>query len=174
VRVRLSSVEPAGPVRFSLKCRIPDWAEMPELSVAGDSNVYRPVPGEHAVVRRLWRTGDEVELRFQIRERFVSMADGSVAVARGAQVLAADLRDNPGLPLDALRRPPSPKLDKLPPAKDGRRRYKCEWSQSGPPAAVVLTPFADAGNAEPGLVTADVQFRTVFPVSPARTANDGL
>lgn len=163
IRLTVQRIEPDGLAEFALKCRIPEWAIAPRVRVAGKPFDGSVQAGEHAVLRRRWKAGEEVEISFQIGERFLSMADGSVAIARGAEVLSADLRDNPGISLEALSKPDSPRLEQMEPTAEGRRLYRCMWKGGNGPSTVVLTPFADAGNATPGVVVADAKYRTAFP-----------
>ena len=100
--------------RFSLRVRIPQWAEGATIQVNGQAHPGTAMPGDHAVIEREWQAGDEVVLdlpmpavahgQVQQNTQESRAPDGSpvrqqvmhyeyVAVTRGPLVYASDLVD---------------------------------------------------------------------------------
>ncbi len=117
-------LDPARPVRFALRVRVPGWAgnsawpdrlyefmedaeDAPRLSVNGRPAAIRAEQG-YAVVEREWRAGDSVELDLPMPVRRVwadrRVADdaGRVALARGPLVYCAEWPDNGGHALNIV------------------------------------------------------------------------
>ena len=73
------AVNPAKPVCFPLKLRIPGWCANPIIAVngsAGATSAPLPVGGDgFATVEREWRAGDTVSLRFPMAPRVETMRD---------------------------------------------------------------------------------------------------
>ncbi len=110
------SVFPESENKFSLKIRIPDWAnneaipgnlyrfenqnnEMYKIAVNGKPGEWEPVNG-YAEIERKWMAGDKVEIEFPMPVRTV-VADqkikednGKVAVQRGPVIYCAEWPDN--------------------------------------------------------------------------------
>lgn len=87
-------LSPERPVSFPLRLRIPAWSRETSLAVNG-SPLGGVQPGAWALVERLWRPGDRVSLRLDMRGRILRATDSSrsyVAVARGPVALARDVR----------------------------------------------------------------------------------
>jgi DUF1680 family protein len=55
-------VEPQQRAKFSLRLRIPAWAERADIRVNGIEWTQRAAPGTFAVVERVWEKGDEITL----------------------------------------------------------------------------------------------------------------
>jgi DUF1680 family protein len=95
-RVRLQ-LDPARPVKFPLRLRIPSWAKEPQVSVNGQP-VEGPVkPGAFLAVTREWQRGDEVVLELPMPWRLVKgqqRQTGRVAVMRGPQVFCLNPAQN--------------------------------------------------------------------------------
>ena len=118
------TLNPAKTGEFSLHLRIPTWAGkdefMPgglykyinsksdgiELYVNGEAAKYEMVKG-FAVVKRVWNTGDNVELTLPMDVRYVECDErvvdnrNTIAVTRGPLVYCAEEADN-GLPVQTL------------------------------------------------------------------------
>lgn len=111
-------LSPAAPVEFALRVRIPGWAEnrpLPsdlyryiqspggavELRVNGEP-LNAPREKGYAVIRRTWKAGDRVEVRFPmpvnrvLAHESVSAAKGKIAIERGPLVYCAESCDNSG------------------------------------------------------------------------------
>lgn len=81
------TVNPAKPVKFPLKLRIPAWSTSHEVMVNGkkfDSSVV----GGFAQIDREWCAGDAVELRLPMEARVVPGFNRSVSVHRGPLVFS--------------------------------------------------------------------------------------
>ena len=102
-------VRPAAPVEFTLQLRIPGWCRGATLAINGQAQPVAPVNG-YAVLRRVWRPGDQVMLTLPMPiERVradprVSTAAGKVALQRGPVVYCLEEPDN-GADLAALSLP---------------------------------------------------------------------
>ena len=80
-------IEPAQPLRFPLKLRVPEWCANPSIAVNGDAAFSRvasetrpegriPTSGDgFAVIDREWRTGDTISIRFPMAPRVETMRD---------------------------------------------------------------------------------------------------
>jgi uncharacterized protein len=95
-----------APVEKALCFRIPEWAAHYNLSVNGEA-ITSPVDRGYVAVRRTWRTGDRVELTFEmpVRMKFcryeVDINRGRLALTRGPLVYCLEQIDN-GAQLDAV------------------------------------------------------------------------
>lgn len=91
-------VNPSRPIEFPLYARIPRWSKNVEVRINGQ--VEAPSLPEECLlaVRREWKTGDILELRFPIEIRLVRgrrSQEGRVAVTRGPMVFAYNPKRNP-------------------------------------------------------------------------------
>jgi hypothetical protein len=84
--VRLT-VNPAAPVSFPLKLRIPAWATGTTVTVAG-SPVNAVQSGTYLVISREWSKGDRVEITFPMQPRVSRWENNSVAIERGPLVFS--------------------------------------------------------------------------------------
>jgi uncharacterized protein len=105
VRARVRAT-PDG--EWTLRLRVPSWAEGATVSVAGQAQAA--AAGEYATVRRRWSAGDVVELVLPMPVRLTEADDrvdavrGCVAVERGPLVYAVEEVDQPaGVVVDDLR-----------------------------------------------------------------------
>ena len=149
-------VETDDDVEFSLKLRIPVWAD--DVSVSVNSNLVSEAStaGEYSTIHRTWMSGDEVFLKMHMPVRLRRMRGGNVTIHRGPELLSADERDNPVVDLKSIRIPEAG-IELTPVASaDGRRRYSAEMLVDGRVKEVILTPFAAAGNKGAG-------YRSSFP-----------
>ncbi|MBN1674840.1 MAG: glycoside hydrolase family 127 protein [Kiritimatiellae bacterium] len=160
VTLRLRTTEP---VSFAVKLRIPERTTDVRVNVNGQPVPGGAEPGTHVVLARTWRDGDTVELSFAPQVWLARLHDESGVLMRGIEVLAANRGDNePGA--GAVRIPEAPVLENAAPAADGRPRYRAAFDRDGQPVSVVLTPYADAGNAAVGVTWLDACYRTAFPI----------
>jgi hypothetical protein len=81
------TVNPASPISFPLRLRIPAWADGATVHVNGEAQPA-PVVATFARVERMWKHGDLVELRFPLVPKFIKGYRDSVSVERGALVLS--------------------------------------------------------------------------------------
>jgi len=77
---------------FTLSLRIPAWSKKTELTVNGEPVEF--VPGEYARITRIWKDGDTVSVKLDLRGRIVRAPGNmnAMAVMRGPVVLALDSR----------------------------------------------------------------------------------
>jgi hypothetical protein len=86
---------------FSLKLRIPGWAEPATLRVNGQPASIPCVPGSYAEVRRRWKSGDLVDLNLPMPARLIEAnplveeVRGQVAIERGPIVYCLESTDLP-------------------------------------------------------------------------------
>ncbi|GAA4494468.1 hypothetical protein GCM10023191_033680 [Actinoallomurus oryzae] len=80
VTLRLSTPRP---VSFPLYLRIPGWCDRPALRVNGETLPLKAAPPCYAVVSRLWRSGDRVELRLPMRATTRTWNRGATSVSYG-------------------------------------------------------------------------------------------
>lgn len=77
---------------WTLSMRIPGWSSHPRIVVNGAEYSGELAPGSYAEIRRVWRTGDTVDLTFSMSPIFheahpyVEPARGCVALTRGPLV----------------------------------------------------------------------------------------
>ena len=99
-------LEPAVPVTFPLKLRIPAWASGVSATVNGAAVAGEITPGAFFEIRREWQPGDRVVLELPMKWRLVKGRQrqaGRVAVMRGPQVFCLNPARNPQLAkLDAI------------------------------------------------------------------------
>ena len=84
-------VESSKPQEFSLNIRYPKWAENFVILVNGKKQPINGKPAGYVAVRRKWRSGDTVKVRFGTSTRLEYLPDGSnwAAFVNGPIVLAA-------------------------------------------------------------------------------------
>ncbi len=81
------TVNPAAPLRFPLRLRIPAWANGTTIHVNGQS-VESSGAAEFAKIERTWKPGDVIELRFPMKPRLTEGFQGSVSINRGPLVFS--------------------------------------------------------------------------------------
>jgi hypothetical protein len=125
-------------VEQTLHFRIPAWAEAARIAVNGVEQ-KGTAPGNFAAVRRVWKTGDRVELEFPFRMRLEAI-DGqhanTMALVRGPMVLMA-VKAAEGSALPAVTR------EQLSGAKRVGER---EWQVETSGGAVKMAPFISIGD----------------------------
>ena len=84
------TVNPAAPVRFPLRLRIPAWAKGATITVNGEE-MPAPETGAFAKIDRTWKTGDVVTLRFSMPPRLTRGYNESVSIDRGPLVFSYSL-----------------------------------------------------------------------------------
>lgn len=188
-------VDPGRDAEFAVQVRVPDWAKGARLTINGAAADVLIQPGTFACVRRLWRTGDQIELSFPMAPvpHFRSHSnvqesrapDGSpvrqlvmrfdyVAVTRGPLVYASGL-------IDGFKTDETLRLNEGPPEHwlhweqadageegehDGDHHHiRFESAARGP---ILLLPYYRAGGRVHGAWRL-----TWFPLAPA-AAPDGL
>jgi DUF1680 family protein len=91
VTLRVAGVAGGGK-EWTLAVRVPGWSARTELGVNGEAVVAKA--GEYAKIKRVWKEGDVVRLKLDMRGRAVAAPSGApaYAVMRGPVVLAMDSR----------------------------------------------------------------------------------
>ena len=79
------SVNPAHPVSFPFKLRIPGWSVNPRVSING-KRVAAVRAGEFLTMNRLWKAGDEVSAEFPAALETRDGCQGCAAIWRGPLV----------------------------------------------------------------------------------------
>jgi hypothetical protein len=86
-------VEPASPVDFPLRVRIPAWAENTTIAVNG-SPISGVRNGTYQVINRRWIKGDSVEIKFPMLPRVSRWENNSVAIERGPLVFSLKIGES--------------------------------------------------------------------------------
>lgn len=150
----------AQPREFSIKLRVPAWAQGATASVNGQATTLTVGADGYAVVRRTWQTGDRLELNLPMALKVIAgehTNSGKVAFTYGPLVLAAEgarLPDN--VPLTAIAVAGSDatalELARLPTADDrlvfhtnALLRQPADPLHASRPLTVQLVPFTEAG-----------------------------
>ncbi len=81
------TVNPATPIGFPLRLRIPAWVDGVTIHVNGEAQPA-PALATFAKVERTWKKGDVVDLRFPLTPKFVKGYKDSVSIDRGALVFS--------------------------------------------------------------------------------------
>ena len=87
------TIEPATPVKFPLKLRIPAWASATTVSVNG-SSVADVHGGAYLIINREWKKGDRVEAKFPMSPRISRWENNSIAVERGPLVFSLKMGES--------------------------------------------------------------------------------
>ncbi len=90
--VRLS-VNPARPLDFPLRLRIPAWAAGAEITINGEAQPA-PAPGTFLRLARKWKPGDQVAIDFHMQPRITPGFQSSIAVERGPLVFSLSIGED--------------------------------------------------------------------------------
>ncbi len=94
------AVNPAKAAEFTVHLRIPGWSNTTQVTVNGKS-VSEATPGQYLAVRRNWKNGDMVSLKFDMKPQVLQANHrvvedfGRVAVQRGPLVYCLEQVDQP-------------------------------------------------------------------------------
>jgi len=97
------TISPATPSEFSLFLRAPGWSRSTEFTVNGQKAPGTAEPGHYFEIRRQWRDGDRVEVKFDMTPQLIRANPlvredaGRVAILRGPLVYCMESADQPGL-----------------------------------------------------------------------------
>jgi DUF1680 family protein len=102
----------SGGDEWTLRIRIPSWTPKAEVSINGErAQGISTTPGSYASAKRVWQSGDKVEIRLQMKLRLVPANDkpSVAAVAYGPVILSGNygstsLASIPTLALGSVRR----------------------------------------------------------------------
>lgn len=131
------SLGASKPADMTLHFRIPAWAAGAQIRVNGQSQPA-PVPGRFATVRRVWRSGDKVELLLPLPMRIEPIDPrhpNTAALLRGPLVLMAVKPD-----IDA----PVPVISRSA-LLGAERAGASEWRANAESGPVTLAPFTSLG-----------------------------
>lgn len=94
------AVSPAKPTEFTFYVRIPGWSHDTQLAVNGKS-VSGATPGQYLALRREWKSGDTIQVKFNMTPQVIQanprVVDdyGRAAVQRGPLVYCMEQLDQP-------------------------------------------------------------------------------
>ncbi|MGB6686802.1 MAG: beta-L-arabinofuranosidase domain-containing protein [Terracidiphilus sp.] len=133
------TITSSRPAELALNFRIPAWAEGAEVFVNGARQKELAAPGQFAVVRREWRSGDRVELELPMKMRLEAIDaqhTDTVALVRGPLVLMA-VKEQQASPMPKLTR------EQLLAA---RRVSEREWQVGAANGPIAMLPFTWLGS----------------------------
>jgi DUF1680 family protein len=81
------TVNPAAPLRFPLRLRIPSWAVNSVVTVNANPQLVS-APGTFATIDRVWKAGDVVTLKFPMKPRLIHGFKDSISIDRGPLVFS--------------------------------------------------------------------------------------
>lgn len=99
-RVQIT-IDESPATEFSLKLRIPGWADEATIQVNGSASSAKIKPGSYAQLRRIWKAGDVVEIQFPMPVRLIEAnplveeTRNQVAIKRGPIVYCLESPDLP-------------------------------------------------------------------------------
>jgi hypothetical protein len=85
-------IQTTGEVAFPLSLRIPGWCDSSSIQVNGKPEPA-PAAGTFAIVNRLWKSGDEVQVRLPMRIRIERGINQSVSIHRGPLVFSLGITE---------------------------------------------------------------------------------
>ena len=115
------TINPASPVEFPLKLRIPAWATAATMTLNGKRLSDVRAGTFHTITRR-WKRGDRVVLTLPMRVRAVHYSNDSVAVERGPLIFALRIGEDWRKVEKGMSRPAPP------PAADWEVRPTTPWN----------------------------------------------
>lgn len=156
------NVQLKKPENMSIQFRIPQWSAQSSILVNGQE-VNNVNPGKNVSVQRLWKSGDVVELTFDMRGRVVKQGQypQHIAIMRGPVLLSRDAR----MPEPSLESIITPVADKngyidLEPVEKKNPEIWMTFKASfipesysegqAKPVAVMLCDYSSAGNSKDG------------------------
>jgi hypothetical protein len=95
------AIDECPEIRFSIRLRIPGWAEGASIGINSEPADVRIKPGAYVELERKWKTGDVVNLQLTMPARFIEAnplveeARNQVAVKRGPIVYCLESPDLP-------------------------------------------------------------------------------
>lgn len=87
------TVNPATPIAFPLRLRIPAWADAATIHVNGKLQPT-PAAGSYARIERTWNSGDVVELHFPMVPKLSRGYNDSVSLERGPVVFSLPIGES--------------------------------------------------------------------------------
>jgi hypothetical protein len=156
IRIKVESQKDEN---MTFQFRIPEWSTLSTLTVNG-TTISGLKPGSFAEVKRNWKSGDLVDLAFDMRGRIIRQGESPVntAIMRGPVLLSRDARLS-GPTLESVISPVADKngfIELVPEANKKQgiwMEFKASfmpeaYTEGGPkPIFVNLCDYASAGNA---------------------------
>lgn len=154
-------IDPDKPASFPVKLRIPLWSKNSSVLVNGNPAETECIPGNFAVIERIWKAGDKLTLEMPMEWRLVKgrqQQAGRVAVMRGPLIFCLDpgqkdelaLKDGADLgkliiDLESIEKSPVPDNSVRPDGIGCRLRAgNSQWAMGNPANLMLtLTEFAD-------------------------------
>lgn len=141
------AIEPAKPVTFALRLRIPGWSKNTAIRVNGKA-IEDVQPGSYQAIEREWKIGDTIDLSLDLTPRYMTgkaEKAGMGSVFRGPLLLTYDQHFNtldpdkvPTIDLEKLKLTPAAVTDRFPPivafdleAGDGSLVRLCDYATAG-------------------------------------------
>src|SRR6185369_3859420 len=87
------TINPAAPVTFPLKLRIPAWAAAASITINRQRLPDVQAGTFHSISRR-WKRGDRVVLKLPMQVRTARYANGSVTLERGPLIFALKIGED--------------------------------------------------------------------------------
>lgn len=126
-RARLRITAPAEPAPLEIQLRHPSWAQWMNVSLNGEpaltsalpqtgeptASSYDPRAAQFVPIRRAWRTGDVLDVEFDLSVQLrhahpkVKGHQGKAALTRGPLVYCLESLDNPGVDIFTARLDPA-------------------------------------------------------------------
>jgi len=90
IHISLDRIQPEA---FEITIRIPEWSKRTTLTING-KNIDSLQSGQLAKIKRIWRSGDQISLKLDMRGRVIESGSfpQNVAIMSGPIVLARDAR----------------------------------------------------------------------------------
>ena len=126
------------PTQLTVHFRIPEWAEGASIHLNGVRQFAVVAAGQFAQIRRIWKTGDRVELELPLRMRLEPVDarhPNTVALLRGPLVLMAVKQEQDG---------PAPRVTREQ-LLAARRVSEREWQVISSDGQLSLLPFTSIG-----------------------------
>jgi len=150
-------LNPANTKKFSLRIRIPGWAQSYEISINGEKIPFQKINGGIEISRK-WSMGDRVQLTLPMEYRWVEgklFYSGLAALMRGPQVFCVSRNNNPhldGLSLGSIEFDPESVEEVEPGAstsfRNGQSALVKGKSDNGSLVEAIFTDFPDINGEE--------------------------
>ena len=133
------TVTSSRPTELALHFRIPQWAEGATIFVNGTRQKGLAVPGQFAIIKREWTTGDRVEVDLPLKMRLEAIDarhSDTVALVRGPLVLMA---------VKKAQADPGPKVTRQQ-LLAATRVSERQWQVSSASGPLTMLPFTSVGS----------------------------
>jgi DUF1680 family protein len=142
-------------LEFPIRFRVPQWSQGMTFKVNGTQQDVSLKPGTWAAIRRMWKSGDEIEIRIPLRFSKPAVDEqhpGRAAVMRGPVVLAQDAVG------DAMPElPPAEELEKWLAPGENQGEFRIANSGAGAKSGA-FKPFYSYAEGEPYRIYFDPKY----------------